>query len=253
VRFNDFVQSHTPTEGALPLTHATDAFTLRDVMETDTLKATPCPVFNGTDLLYLFYGRASYRPNLNTLPNSLSSYAPVCFILKPEIATAPKRVHPFDTGAFADGKFDATMHRKMRKERFELTSQLDSARKLVTAFFGTNAQYFDGVPRKDVTVPTLAYEAESYLALVSNRQTEEFDDRSSAVEVQLDRDVALIGAVEAVVLPASLVDDPEVAAKLMTWRADPIPYHTIARMKPSEYTGAVVGAVREFLKRSGRL
>src|SRR4051794_34732189 len=80
-------------------------------------------------------------------------------------------------------------------------SQLLSVRKLITAFFGSNANYFDGSPLKDIKFPQLSYEVESYIALISNRQTEDYDDRSSAIEIQINIPVKLVRMVEAVVLP----------------------------------------------------
>jgi hypothetical protein len=247
----DAIRVHDPADGQLPLTHATDAFTLRDVMGTDRLCTQTCSVFKEEKLLYCFLGRASYRSNADAAPNALISLAPVCFILAPVVGNNPKRIFPFDTGGFP--LFESGIHYGMGLLDFELDVNNDSARRVINVLFGSNKNYIYGDPRTDLKIPSMEFEAESFHALILVKLRNAYDDRVSAIEIQLDKDVQLTGTVEAVVLPGVLLDDPNVTAKLTAWGAKPLPYEWLKRLKPTEYVSQIASIVRDYLVNSARM
>ena len=76
-RFKNFVQAVPPAQPLLPLTHLTDAYRFEKAHQTDELQPRDCKVF-GEPLLYLFYGRPSYRVHPDEQPSGLAHYLPVC-------------------------------------------------------------------------------------------------------------------------------------------------------------------------------
>ncbi|SEK00155.1 hypothetical protein SAMN05518849_1256 [Sphingobium sp. AP50] len=87
--------------------------------ESETLDPVPCPVFNKEPLIYFFYGRPAYRASAQIQSNGLDAYAPICIIMKPDAAD-PRRIFPFDSGAFHHHLLADFTHHRMMKEDFEL-------------------------------------------------------------------------------------------------------------------------------------
>jgi hypothetical protein len=54
--FAKLVRAAPVSTVALPLTHVTDGYSFRDIMQSEALVPSPCAIF-GSDLVYLFYGR----------------------------------------------------------------------------------------------------------------------------------------------------------------------------------------------------
>jgi hypothetical protein len=132
-----YVAAQTPNEPTLPFVHMTDAWVLNRILTSDLLQPRKCPYFN-EDLLYLFYGRPSYRPNAKELASSLSFMAPVCFVLRPESLSFIARMFPFDSGAFHNGLFQDFLHPQMTIADFALEPDLQNPARLVNGFFGSN-------------------------------------------------------------------------------------------------------------------
>src|SRR5262249_10361271 len=119
------------------------------------------------------------------------------------------RVHPFDTGAFAKGIYRSNLHPKMALSDFELNSTLGAVTEAVDVFYGSNANYFQGVAKKDIPVAARDLEAEAFLSIIRTPARTPADDRRSAIEIQIARAIDLTQArVLAVILPEQLLDDP---------------------------------------------
>jgi len=249
-RFDAFIRVQPPVAGQLPLTHATDGFTLREVLDTDCLRAQECSVFSGDKLVYCFLGRAAYRANAGEPPNAQLAYAPIYFVLKPT-KIPPKRIFPFDTGGFV--KFQDAMHQRMRVSDFALDPGNDSARRVIQVYFETNRKYIENEPRTSVQIPPLDFEASSFHSLITDTKRNSYDDRVSAIEIQFDQDIPLAGVAEAVVLPSVLLDDEAIKAKLSAWGAQPLPYDLISRFRPAEYVSQIANIVRDYLAGKGYL
>jgi hypothetical protein len=155
--------------------------------------------FNDEPLLYLFYGRPAYRVNSQRLSSAIDAYAPVCLVLRPDCVASPKRIFPFDSGAFHGERFVEAMHRKMLLEDFALDPDLQGPLKLIGLFFGNHDRYYRNVPFQDVAIPPLSFEALSYHILITSRHENAFDERISAIELQSDQDLDLLVAAEAIV------------------------------------------------------
>jgi hypothetical protein len=246
------VNQHPPAEGELPLTHVADGLGFRGMLETGVLRPEPCPVFDGEPLLYLFYGRPAYRVNSQRLSSAIDAYAPVCLILRPDGLGSPKRVFPFDSGAFSGERFAEAMHRKMLLEDFALDPDLEGPLKLIALFFGDRDRYYRNAPLQQVAIPPLSFEALSYHILITSRHENGFDERISAIELQSQDSLDLSTAAEAVVLPDGFATD-EVLQRLAALHITALPYDYIPRLRPESYTGAIYTIVRDYYRRRGYL
>jgi len=248
--FRRLVAEQTPQPSELPCIHTSDGLGFRAIVREGRLAAEPCPVFNDEPLLYLLYGRPSYRVNSQVLATAIRAYAPVCFILKRGAVTSPHRVFPFDSGAFHHDLFRDSMHRKMQRDDFALEPDIASPQRLVSLYFGDNERYYRNQPFAELSLPPLAFEALSYHALITDRQENRYDERISSVEVQLAEDLPLSETVEAVVLPDAFMV-PEVIASLEAISADAIPYGFIDRLRPENYASSIYTVVQDYYRRRG--
>jgi len=250
--FSKLVGEQPAGPDELPSIHVSDGLGFRSIMRDGQLSAEPCPAFNGEPLIYLFYGRPSYRVNSQVMASAIRAYAPVCFVLKPGVVRSPARVFPFDSGAFHNELFHASMHRKMARDDFALEPDLASPQRLINLFFGDNQSYYDNKPIATLDLPPLAFEASSYHALITDRQENIYDERISSIEIQVSDDIRLKDAVEAVVLPDAFMVK-EVAASLTAIGAEAIPYAFIDRLRPELYAATIYPIVRDYYRRRGYL
>jgi len=211
------------------------------------IKPQPCPVFH-KPLSYFFYGRPAYRVNPEIDNNAMLHYAPVCLILEAPQVAPISGLYPFDTGAFSGGRLTAAFHRAMTKEDFAITPNLDTARRLVEMFFGTDDAYYVGNPRMDVDLPVLELEARAYYDLLKAALAAPFDERSSTIEIHVDAEIPLGNSLLGAIFPAPLADDPDVIAALNARDAAPLPYDIVRRMKSTEYAGEIYRLVRDFYR-----
>jgi hypothetical protein len=155
------------TPPAMPYFHNTDAYSFREIIFSaeQLLKPTPCTVFNNEALLYVFYGRPAYRPSNDSRSTGLFADFPVSIILGNSVVNSPRRVLPFDSGAFVAGLYEEFLHKKMKILDFELGRDASMPSKLVKKFFGSNLNYFNGQCRLDTAVGPFFMEAQSYFFL----------------------------------------------------------------------------------------
>jgi len=134
-RFKKLVNTQRPITPHLPLVHSTDVYAFSDIVSGKSLSPSPCSVFDGEMLTYLFYGRPSYRPNINEEPTSLGHYLPIVIIFKPNWLSEIKRIFPFDSGAFSRGFYKHFIHKMMSLEDFELDTDPETPGRVVSQFY----------------------------------------------------------------------------------------------------------------------
>lgn len=203
--FARLVNSTPPTNGKLPLTHMTDAYTLRDISAVNRLTPTDCAIFQ-EPLLYLFYGRPAYRVASQQRNSGLDAYWPVCFVLKSD-NVVPSRVYPFDTGAFEDGRFDDYRHHGMIKEDFELEPDPSSPGRLINLFWPDARSYFDNRASLVPDTDPFDFEAKYYRELIGTRANRPFDERHSAIEIQSRSPIRLADNLVAIIVPQDFATD----------------------------------------------
>lgn len=228
---------------ALPLTHVTDGYSFRDIMAGEALVPSPCGIFGG-NLLYLFYGRPAYRTTTEMESNGSDAYWPVCFVMKSD-AALPARIYPFDSGAFHHRRFNGFMYHRMIKEDFELEAHPDTPGKLVTLFWQDERAYFnaDGV---SAFVPgTFDFEAKAYRELIRDFGRAPYDERNSAIEIQVEAPIDLRGNTIAVVLPYEFAT-PDMISKIEALGAVALPFDVVRRHGPAEMVGQIYTIVRDL-------
>jgi hypothetical protein len=235
------------TAETLPLTHVTDAYSLRSIATTGSLDPEKCPNFR-EPLLYMFYGRPAYRKNMTVRPSRNTAYAPVCLVVQPDNVVA-KRVFPFDTGAFDAGMMEELFHSKMRAVDFGLEADLVSARRLVRLYFGDNRRYFHNRPGPTPSMGTFDFEAKCYDELIRKAAEGDIDERLSTIEIQSDDAVDLAKQVLAIAVPETFLEETSLMKRLEELDIEPLPYMYMDGWRPLDCTSGIYTAVREFYRR----
>jgi len=252
-RLRELVNSQPPATPLLPLTHTTDVYGLINALDDQELVPHSCDVFVGEPLLYFFYGRPSYRVNSNQPPTSLDHYLPVCLLFRSASTFPIKRIFPFDTGGFEKDLYADALHKDMKLEDFGLDPDPSTPGKVISLFFGTVDAYLRARPLSALKLDPKELEAISFHALISSRLSNNVDNRSSGVEIQLEGRLDLRGNIEAIILPGPLLESQQISAKLSQGGIVPLPYPQIDRQRPSEYVTKIFDLCYEYYSRVGPL
>lgn len=259
-RVKKFVDQFEPTLPILPLTHITTMYGFRSIMAGMTLEPSECKVFN-ENLLYLFYGRPSYRAS-QTAASVLNWNLPIGFILKPDAVKSVKRVFPFDSGAFAKKYYGSIFHEESDISSFELTPQLVSAAKYTSAFYSDNAHYFRGKSNANLDLGNFDFELQGmrFLAEKPGRQITssevKADERASAVEVQTAESLSIKDSLLGLIVPETLLGNTAFEDAMAQWNVDSrviIPYVEVLGPGSEAWVGTFYEKVEELYRREGYL
>lgn len=247
------VDTHNGLNEELPLVHTMLWSGLFRLLREPRLSPELCDVFQ-EHLVYLFYGRPAYRssrPNPSQ-PTTDIAFCPVCFVFKPYTLVTPiRRVYPFDTGAACEGLFEPHIA-QANWQNYGLSSVIESARRYTHMFFRTNRNYYLASPR--VPPPTGGPGVSTLHALLTWNGVAGYDDRRSAVEVQVASPIALRDALLAVILPGAFLGQDDIRrAVFEEWRTYPITYPTYRGASPSEYYGVIRDRLERFLSEGSYL
>jgi hypothetical protein len=206
-RYWEWLQNISVTPGSLAWCHSTDAFALRNIIELGYLEPQMCPVFK-EKLLYFFYGRPAYR-SIAAVNIGCAAREPVVIVFAQSLATQGIRIYPFDSGAYADNRYDKWMHKKMPLESFELPANSLAPERHVAAFFTSNNAYMNVIAKMPDPLPAGELEVDCLGRFLIDVVDMPADDRRCAVELQV-RDVVPFNesVVLAIIIPTSLADAP---------------------------------------------
>ncbi|WP_293679006.1 hypothetical protein [uncultured Phenylobacterium sp.] len=195
--------------GLMPLTHITKGVTAEDIIRADKIETQPCNVFDQS-LAYLFYGRPAYRISEEGSVK-FEAACPYCFIFRPNLIKHSRAIFAFDTGAYSKRMYAHHVTDEMRLEDFNLGSDQWAPNHLIHATFGSMDPYLKGdtrqIPAPDQISEDWDFHARAYLNLVTSPGRNEPDDRVCSVEVIFDKDVPLVGDLQAIVVPHTLWTD----------------------------------------------
>lgn len=236
--FRRFINNLESLQTHIPFVHSTDAYSLKDILENKSIDPQSCGIFTGEELIYLFFGRPAFRPNLQEESASLAHYAPVCLILKKDFRISTRRAFPFDSGAFQKNLYGSFMHKKMKLGDFSLDFDSGIPGKVVNFFFGSVERYMIGKAKAEIEIDSSEFEVYSYHALLNFRESNEIDSRSSAIEFQTSSKIMVEEAVAAVVLPQSFVDG-SIGDILNNAGIEVLPYRGYDRLRPVEYMSKI--------------
>lgn len=238
---------------SLPLVHSTEAYFIKNIMRTGQLVASPCKVFSNEKLSYFFVGRPAFK----RLIAREAEYweLPMCLVVDFN-ALKPKRVFPFDSGAF-QGKLYPNFLNMMSLDDFEVAADANAAQKIIGTFFASPRAYFNLKPRAadefearfDVNV--LEEEIKALHKLIAFKEGA-VDDRRFAIEYQIEGDWALEkDKVLAVVLPESYIESERVVSYIENDLGAEIITYPFYPMKKEYHYYAIYQKVEAFLKSGG--
>jgi hypothetical protein len=248
-RFRRLIDAQKEAKPRLPYVHTLDAYHFNNALEDGAINPPPCKLFANENLLYLFYGRPSYRVNEKELPSSLKHYLPVCFLFRNSAITKIKRVFPFVSGAFAGRIYTSALHEDMDLADFALEPKPSTPGKVISLFYGSLEPYLFARPMQAIDIDAAEMEAAAYHALISQRLSNVADDRASAIEIQLEGKLDFRKSVDAVVLPNTIADSKIVRQRLKAMKAEIIAYDELDRRRPNEYVTQIFDLCIEFYKR----
>ncbi|MCM1284728.1 MAG: hypothetical protein NC213_10500 [Acetobacter sp.] len=232
----------------LPLIHSCGGYEAYLIISDDKLKTQLCPVFN-ENLLYFFYGKPSYPPTEKIKINTASSsFNPVCFIIDVE-KIKPKKIFPFDSGAFMSKRYERYIHRKTQIEHY-LIDDKNGILKYISVVYGSNKNYmfgeiFDKLP------PHQKPELTSLFDLLKSDNVEEYDERANTIEIISDESYVLSDIVKCVILPDSLLKNDTVNEWLKNTVAKCKTYETRRLCPPNRYNEVIFQKVIEYFKEEG--
>lgn len=213
--------------GALPLVHTSPAYFIQKILQSKEIEPRACDVFLGEKLAYFFVGRPAYK----SVGHDITHWEMPSCVIADFGTAAPKRMYPFDSGAFEKGLVPkyATM---MDREDYALEPKPDVIERYIGTFFGSTRAYYMGeaVDKKSFLqqhgiLPTEA----SLYALISllngERIGKELDERRSSIEIQFDQTIQLdSGAIKAVILPEIYLEDKDFIREIEELGAQVITY-----------------------------
>ncbi|MCE7995318.1 MAG: hypothetical protein HEP71_25295 [Roseivirga sp.] len=251
--FGDYVETEATTIPIqLPYFHTCESYDLRGILRANQLSTSHCKVYD-EPLLYFFYGKPAYRTQVSTMVNNDPSSQPVCLMIKPNAIPVPKRISPFDTGAYHYDHYNEHVNKKMGKDDFLLNNHSQSPLKFVNVFFDSNERYFHSEPKKidEMNIPYLQFEVSAYhrlITAVSKNKNSTADDRGCAVEVQCDAVLNLnIGDIELLVLPSDWLRNEDSAALLDQWDDVIDPYYSYGGWRTLAYHGIITDKIRNHM------
>lgn len=165
------------------------------------------------------------------------------------------RVMPFDTGAFAQKMMHPPIHEDMILKDFELAVAANAPMRIVELFYGSERSYFYAKPKPSIGCYDEFddLEMDSYIRLLHHRANTDFDDRVTAVEIQMSTPVNLPGQVIAAILPKPFLDKAGVAEQVEQWGGIAIPYNVKEEFIPREIQGAIFDRLTDFFHDKGFL
>jgi hypothetical protein len=250
-RLRNLIDKQVGNSDKLPYVHTTDLYSMANALEDGSIRAYPCTVFSEEMLIYLFYGRPSYRVNPQEEAGGQDHYLPICFIFKNSSIKEFKRVFPFDSGGFHEDVYADALHRKMNVEDFGLHPDPATPGKIISLFFGTSKNYLHSKCLNDLKFDIMQMEAKSYYGLVNNKLSNSGDNRVSGIEIQIEGRLNVYGNVEAIIIPSFVADSTETMALFKENSIEPVIYSFYDKMRPSEYTHPIIDACFGYYRGKG--
>jgi hypothetical protein len=254
-RFREFLEKTTTKLPTLPLTHTTDGWVFEEklISKKESLAPTKC-TFLGDEILYLFYGRPTYRVNANVESTDQEAFHSICFVIDGSAVTNVRNIFPFDTGAFVTERYKEHLHPKMELGDFALGTRMDIAAKLIERIYGSNINYYMGRVRRDFESDNAPMSVRSYHSLVGSSSASATDTRRSSIELQsLDPIDIRSAKILAVVVPEQMLDRREVREFIeLELSAKGVGYFCI-HASPREDMALIMKEVRDFYKAEGLL
>ncbi|WP_146144717.1 hypothetical protein [Phreatobacter cathodiphilus] len=255
VRLGDLLASgNFGTATNLPWTHSTLSKNIFDIVGGGKILATPCNVFHGEKLCYLFVGRPAYKVRFDGEASFWQ--LPLVFVIRFSELPPIKRIFPFDSGAFASGRLPAYVT-VFDLERFDCGIDPAQVGRLISFYFGEPKRYFQRKPNSldDIsTTHSLGPRHQEVLAvsrLMQDNGSAKTDDRAATIEIQIDQDIPLSSEdILGVVMPDEYARDNELikAIRKITKTIRTYPIHPL---NVENYYHSIYEHVAAIYKKNG--
>jgi hypothetical protein len=246
--------SNLPDLLNLPWVHSTAAQNLFDILASQKILATPCTVFKGEELCYLFVGRPAYKTP--SVPNPSSWQLPVAFVVRFKKPPPLKHIHPFDSGAFFHRRLPSYIT-NFKLDRFELASNSALMGRLVSLMFKTPARYMSREPvgdyefKNDNSLDMRHQEILALAKLYRDNSSAEFDDRAAAIEIAIEEDIELTQEnILGVVIPGEYARVPKLVKELKVF-APRVETYDLQPLSTASHFGNLYDCVANIYKKSG--
>lgn len=254
VGFKGFVdETSGPLPRLLPMVHMTDAFGVRGILQSGKIEPRLCRHF--TELLkkeehlsYFFYGRASYRPRLQSTTKNNARYPVALIIAFDPTQHSIKRIFPFDTGACFEKMYETWLHDRMKVMEFCLGDIIESAQKNISRFFNSNENYIDGKATAKIDVDPAEFEIANFHSMINNVGDTKVDNRKSSIEIQFDKPIELSKSkILGVIVPETLMSSELLKSLVEPHNIKPTPYE-LSDGSTSECDGVLIIEAKKLLR-----
>jgi hypothetical protein len=239
-RFAAFIKRHPADQPKLPAVRTTNVVGFGKILDARELRP------NEEGLLYFFYGKPSFKiPKRHSVPTRILGDAAVCFVF--DLTTLPEihRIFALDTGAYHGKRYDNYLPNGVLLSDFELPIHPETLQQLVSAFFGSNVNYYEGVAKESLKLDALDRASEVYANIVRSAVSE-LDERACTCELQFKQSILLSTArLVTVIIPSRLWDEAEVKTFFHDLGVKPILYR-FRRAKPEERTEVIYEKLGEY-------
>ncbi len=237
----------------MPVFHSTSAYAAKNIIFDGLIEPKQCNVFKDDELVYLFYGRPSYK---TVSESQIAKYwqLPSVFIFDYDIAKF-ERTYPFDTGAFEAGIFP-DFFSMMPREEYQVGGSLEAPSRLVSSFFVDTDRYFKLKPRDRRDFHSrfqLGVEDEEVAALYDlvASYSEKVDDRRFAVELQTRDKISISsGKCKAIILPEEYLEYAELLDVCNKQDIEVLSYPSFP-LKQEYYYFSIYNVIYELYKKWG--
>lgn len=254
-KFRDFLNrnSVSPSPETLPLVHSTKSYNIESLIKLEKLTPSECDKYN-KKLLYFFFGRPSYKYNKDEDTSELWEL-PTCFVFDDLIGKNPKRILPFDSGAYIAKRYPSYLQ-SIPIEEYEC-DQADAPQRIVSAIFGSLDAYIGGNPKSEQVLKSefqlgpLDAEILAIRKLADDGTPRSFDDRRMSVELHYDAEINFtVNPPSAVILPTPYLKEQRIRDALDKWGSEPLSYDTHS-LSMDLYYGIIFHKFVEYCKSKG--
>jgi hypothetical protein len=214
------------------LTHITDCYSLRNIIEDGELTASQCSKFK-EKLNYFFYGKPTYRLATDGTATKNGAWFPSCIIFKEDIVPSPRRIFPFDSGGFEF--YQEYFRNKMKLEDFSIPNTYSAANNIIECFYSSFENYYIESPiHIEYDSFQFYFEAQAYYDLINSKASTIIDERCSSLEIQTEKNIK-VDFIYAIIMPSNYRTTVEylLEKKRISCKLDH--YHTGGKTSPKEY------------------
>jgi hypothetical protein len=224
-RFQEFINACSSATPVLPAMHTCFGRGFIQIMESGVITTGKLDPIIGKQASFFFYGKPSYRPKSDGRSSSTLWSALFTFILDYNTLPCPASMLPFDSGGYE--KFYRDICEDTEIAEYYLPEQKETPARVVDAFFGDNASYYEMAVRGDLSnrISKLDFHSDSLKQICSPNNKTTYDQRAASIEMHfIDPIILTPDNVLAIVGPHTALEEAEVIAFAGRLGAERVPY-----------------------------